>query len=330
VRTRYVATEDELDVAYDALRELGGGIIYLTADIALTEDKCWDLTDITIFGSPIGHYYNLPPTRLDFNGYQIELIGAGCHFQDVVLNGTLTTPVGNGHQTLFTAATYGCGSESSSSSGDPDYDARTYQFIRCQFRNCIGGLSTGSVIDLSGLNDGVGFDKYVTLRFEMCTLHTDSMYPGAPLYGLVVYLGATDNTLDANKIRAAYMFVKDAEEGVWAKRNAFALRKDDSNNNTWIWHDDTVQVVEAATNVGRVSAVGNQPYRTRTGGFTIANDEIGMLNIMTGDGARTVNVGADAVNHNVSPGAYEDLVRLGTGDITFDPHTLPAHKCGHG
>ena len=318
-RTRFVDNEIEFDAAYEALRNLGGGAIYLTGQIDLTEDKCWDLTDITIYGSPIGHYTGLPPTRIDFNGYTITLIGQGCHFQDVVLNGTLTTPVGVGSQTLFLAATYGCGSDSSSSpGGEPEYSGRTYQFIRVQFRNCVGGLSAGNVIDLSGLNDGIGYDKYVTTRFEMCTQHTDSMSPGQSLYGLVIEYGALGGVGDFD-IDTCYTFIKDAQEGSWANRNAYGVRAGGSGSG-WVWHDDTVQMVET-TGVGTVSTVGFQPVAIDTGTNTLIDDFAGTLRIWTDNSSRTVGLGTDASggsgDHVYLPGVFIDLIKTGTGNLNI-------------
>jgi hypothetical protein len=318
--TRIASTEAGLDQAITDLYSLGGGDIIITSDITLTEDKCWDLSNIIIRGQPIGHYAGVPQYIINFDDYIVTLL-SGCFFQDMVLNGTLTTPTAQSSQTLFLAQTYGCGSESSSSPfPDPELSGRTYQFIRCQFHNCIGGLATGDVIDLDGLNDGQGYDKIVTLRFEMCNFHTDGQYPGSPLYGMTVSLGFTDITEGANNIRFGYIFVKDCQEGSWGGRIRFAARKDDTDVNAWLWHDDTVQIAEK-TNIGDVSTVGFQPVTVGAGGLAVGDDWGGMLRVMTGATADVINLGTLNTNHNFLPGVYIDFIKVGAGTLSI---TAPA------
>lgn len=88
--TRIASTIAGLDQAITDLNSLGGGTILVTGTIMLDSDKSWDLSNIIIRSEPVGHFFGLPPIRIDTNGYRITLTGETCHFDDVVFNGTLT------------------------------------------------------------------------------------------------------------------------------------------------------------------------------------------------------------------------------------------------
>ncbi len=215
-----------------------------------------------------------------------------------------------GSQTLFEA-----------SQGTSGQSSRTYQFIRVQFRNCVGSYacSGGQVIDLSGLNTGTDYDKYVTTRFQGVTLHTDSMSSYQKLYGLIVYYGAMGAPGEYD-IDTAYMFVQDCPEGNWSNRNAFGARSDTSPaSGAWIWHDPSPQIVETTNLNNIVSTDGNQPVSFSSGSpYTNFSDMFGALVILTGTGAKTVRPGVANSGTNANAGTWWDFTRTGEGATSVD------------
>lgn len=200
------------------------------------------------------------------------------------------------------------------SQGTSGESSRTYQFVRSQFRNCISGIGTGAEIDLSGLNNATDYDKYVTVRFQGVTLHTDGMSSFNRLYGLIVNYGAM-GAPDDYDIDTSYMFVQDCPEGNWANRNAFGARSDTSPaSGSWIWHDPSCQIVEITNLNGEVSTDGNQPVFVTDGAAQNLSDHTGGLFIITGTGTKTANPGTLASGSNAVAGTWFDFTRLEEGD----------------
>ena len=296
--TRFASSETELISAITDLNAAGGGNIIINGSVTLTSDQTWDLNDIILQGGDV-------QTGINLNSYKITFSG-DVFVQGVPFYGTLTTPVASDCQTIFRAA-----------EGPAGRVNRRWVFQECYFSNCVGGIKTTPVVDLSGLNGGT-YQKQLLLRFLSCRTRTTNESDTNTLAGFVVDAGTMGGATD---LVGVYLTVQGSGGGFYAGEARWGLRRDvTSTGIARIYADDCNRIVET-TNLSE-PPIGMSlcpPVEVVTSGTRTLNRQsfgtmISMAN--TGASASIVLPAAGQITADDRGGRVE-WARVGTQDVVL-------------
>jgi len=295
---RFASSETELISAITDLNAAGGGNIILNGSITLTGDQTWDLNDIVLQGGDVQAAINL-------NGYKITFPG-DVLVQDVVFSGTLTTPVASDCQTIFRAA-----------EGPAGRVTRRWIFQECYFSNCVGGIKTTPVVDLSGLNGGT-YQKQLILRFQNCRTRTNNESDTNTLAGFVVDAGTMGGATD---LVGVYFTVQGSGAGFYAGEARWGLRRGGASTGiARIYADDCNRIVET-TNLSE-PPIGMSlcpPVEVVTSGtLTLSRQSFGTMIAMANTGASaTIALPAAGQITADDRGGRVEWARVGTQDVVL-------------
>jgi len=293
-----VTTEAELDAAIAYLVTQGGGEIILGALIPLTADKTWDLPNITIMGGGA-------LTGIAHNGFTIAYVG-DVSAQDVAFYGTLGSVAGQDSQTLFLAG-----------EGTVVRPVRRWAFQTCAFANCIGGLKTTPVMDVSGLNGGT-YPKTLLIQLQGPDQRTTGMTNTNPMAGLVVDCGTMGGP---TSLAAVYLIISGASGGFYSGKARYGMRRNGASTGVAvIYSDDSNQVVEE-TNLS-APAVGSSMAAVAevdtAGTRTLSRYDFGKI-IFANNTAAAMTIAFPAAGQiaDEDRGASVEAARIGTQDLNI-------------